>query len=60
MQSAGLTETRSYPPIQNLAKASKLRCQDGHPHLSSRSGGLLRPSPLRTVHAIFTAHGSST
>jgi len=60
MQSAGFTETRSHHPIQNLAKAPKLSWQAEHPHLSSRSGGLLRPSPLRTVHAIFTAHGSST
>ncbi len=60
MQSAGFTETRSHRPIQNLVKAQKLRYQAQNPHLSSRSGGLLRPSPLRTVHAIFTAHGSST
>ena len=32
MQSAGFTETGSHPPLQNLAKASKLRCQDEHPH----------------------------
>ena len=32
MQSAGFTETRSHPPIQKLAKASKLRCQAGRPH----------------------------
>jgi len=39
MQSAGLTETRSHrvrplpdPPIQNLAKAPKLRRQAEHPH----------------------------
>ena len=32
MQSAGLTETRSYPPIQNLAEASILRYQEEHPH----------------------------
>ena len=30
------------------------------PNLSGKSGGLLPPSPLRTVCAIFTAHGSST
>ena len=59
MRRAEFSETRSHPSIQNLAKAPKLRCQAEHPHLSSRSGGLLGPSPLRTVHAIFTAHGSS-
>ena len=32
MQSAGFLETRSHPPIQNLAKAPKLRCQAKHPH----------------------------
>ena len=32
MQSAGFTETRSHPPIQNLAKASKHRCQAENPH----------------------------
>ena len=32
MQSAGFTETRSHPPIQNLAKAPKLRLQAEHPH----------------------------
>ena len=31
MQSAGFTETRSHHPIQNLAKASKLRCQTEYP-----------------------------
>ena len=31
-QSAGFTETRSQPPIQNQAKAPKLRCQVEHPH----------------------------
>jgi len=32
MQSAGFSETRSHRPLQNLAKASKLRCQAEHPH----------------------------
>jgi len=32
MQSAGFTETRSHPPIQNLAKVPKLRCQAEQPH----------------------------
>jgi len=32
MQSAGLTETRSHPPIQNPTKAPKLRRQAEHPH----------------------------
>ena len=32
MQSAGLTETRFYPPIKKLAKATKLRYQAEHPH----------------------------
>ena len=32
MQSAGFTVTRSHPPIQNLAKAPKLRRQAEHPH----------------------------
>ncbi len=32
MQSAGFTETRSHPPIQNLAKVPKLRYQAEHPH----------------------------
>jgi len=32
MQSAGLAETRSYPPIQNLAKSTKLRYQAEYPH----------------------------
>ena len=53
MQSAGLTNTRFCPPLQNLAKVPKLRYQDECPHLSSRAGGLLRPPPLRTVRATF-------
>jgi hypothetical protein len=32
MQSAGFTEMRSHPPIQNFAIAPKLRCQAEHPH----------------------------
>jgi len=32
MQSAGFTGTRSHPPIQNLAKAPKLRYQAESPH----------------------------
>jgi len=32
MQSAGFAETRSHRPIQNPAKAPKLRCQAEHPH----------------------------
>ena len=32
MQSAGFTETRSHPLLQNLAKAPKLRYQEEHPH----------------------------
>ena len=52
MQSAGLAETRSHrvrplpdPPIQNLAKAPKLRCQDEHPHfVYSLLGAVLRGS----------------
>jgi len=32
MQSAGFTETRSHPPIQNLAKTPKLRYQAELPH----------------------------
>ena len=32
MQSAGFSETRSHPPLQNFAKAPKLRRQDEYPH----------------------------
>jgi len=34
MQSAGFAETRSHPPIQNLAKAPKLRYQAECPHFA--------------------------
>jgi len=32
MQSAGFTETRTHPPIQNLPNAPELRCQAEYPH----------------------------
>ena len=32
MQSAGFTETRSHPPLQNFANPPKLRCRDEYPH----------------------------
>jgi len=32
MRRAGFSETRSHPPILNLAKAPKLKYQAEHPH----------------------------
>ena len=63
MQSAGLTETRSYPPIQNLAEASKHRCQDEHPRFVY---SLLAPvdfffffvSPISKLIIIFSSTSS--
>jgi len=49
MQSAGLTETRSYPPIQNPAKASKLRSQAEYPRFVYSLLGHVDISPFKKL-----------
>ena len=51
MQSAGFTEMRSHPPIQNLAKALKLKCQAEHPHFVY---SLLAPFFLFSIRSLVS------
>ena len=55
MQSAGLTETRSHPPIQNSAKASKLRYQEEHPHFVYSLLGAVYYSNFLSVNLLFNS-----